>query len=329
MAKLIVQLSPDTTGATDGMQTLLKQPGVYAYAVYFDANGAQWKQFFNQTTKALDTSISIDLDGFAAQKVYFILQNTTIGEGSTTLPTEYPSAATAQALIEKAITSESDISQGSAIANNYRFDSFELTMTGGSPSGNLTDVTGYGLPMGVIVRNAHITTRNPLGDIISSAGYGISGNILVNGGTDPTGKTVQGIGWLPNTISNFSSGALAGSLNAVSNSASNPPASAYTNSNWSQYITAIAGSGGADNIIATVSGVFNPGKGSDAFNIAHHYGFYNYEMTYDPDGYGENTSERGVFVLTPTHVSAVKGTVVISKAQLAGSIYGAQGYAQV
>jgi hypothetical protein len=308
MTNLIVQLSPNTTGLSDGMQTLLHNPGVYAYAVYFDANGNNPTWLPLVDNGALQSPPSIDVTQFDAQKLFVIIQSTSPGAGN----------------LQTLITKAADISQGNAIANSYRFDSFELTMTGASPSGNLTDVTGYGLPMGVIVRNADITGSNPFGGLISSAGYGISGNTLVNGN-----GSVTGIGTMSGTTSNYTAGPLVGTLNTVSNGASNPPASVYGANNWSQYVTAIAGSGGASNIIATVSGDFNPGTGSDAFNIAHHYGFYNYEMAYDPNGYGENSSEQGVFVLTPTAGSAVKGTVVISKAQLEASIYGAQGYAQL
>src|SRR6266851_171959 len=110
MTTLNVNLSP-------ALQQTLAQPGVYAYAVYFDSAG------FNPTFVTLadgqgDVTATTPVElpqPYVGGKVYFIIQSVAPGSPSGLLG---PGGV---------IQQESDVDWQNASQYDFRFDSFEVT----------------------------------------------------------------------------------------------------------------------------------------------------------------------------------------------------------
>ena len=98
------------------LQGTLGHSGVFAYALYFDAaNTAHWTTLVHDGT--IDTAPSITwTEPYVSGKVYFIVQ----------------SLATATSDLQSQITTPSQLTWGNATTYDYRYDSFELTLSNNS-----------------------------------------------------------------------------------------------------------------------------------------------------------------------------------------------------
>jgi len=296
------------------MATQLGTPGVQGWAVYFNANGINpvW-------TQLTGTGASLNLPNQKGLKVYFILQSMSPGVtavhtgGSAGSPTD-------------PIQTESQITPtgtpSSAQTLNYRYDSFEVTFTPApADAGNLTDINGFGIPMAVeVVYSGTSPTTS------ASRGYMISGGVVGTSGT--IWNELQSAGGSGSIQYYAPGGGLTGARMAISPAtalANNVGGTSYSSSNWNPYIAALgassatsagsAGSAGAQQI--QIAGYFNGAP--DGNHVWHNAGFYAYNVT----------TSGGNFVLTPGATSQIQGTITITAADLANSIYMTLGNATV
>ena len=141
------------------LQAQLGQSGAWAYAVYFDSSGApHWTALVNNGTIQSSGAVSISLPAsFSGGKVYLLVQSQASSDPND---------------LESLITQQSDINWQNATNYDFRYDSFEVTLSGKSSDvGNLTSVNGFGLPMELSVPFDNGTT--------ATAGYAISATTLV------------------------------------------------------------------------------------------------------------------------------------------------------
>ncbi len=171
---------------TGSLLSELEQPGVDAYAVWFDNNETtpQWTVMINDGT--LLNSGSIVQDG------------TTLATGTTIeLPSQMPGGkiyfliqsqdpANPIANLTTLITKQSQINFDSSSTYDYRYDSLEVTLKGaGTDVGNLTSVNGFGLPMEFQVNYTNVTNTisNGITNTVTayssgSTGYDVSGSTI-------------------------------------------------------------------------------------------------------------------------------------------------------
>ncbi|MGE4335881.1 MAG: DUF4214 domain-containing protein [Pigmentiphaga sp.] len=275
---------------TSKMQAQLQHPGVWASAVYFIDGQPHWIPLVTNGqggTEAVEVALPDYLNG---GKVYILIQS---GDSKTD---PFP------ALIHK----ESDISIATAHDHDIRFDSIELTLgVSSSDAGNLTSVTGFGLPMQMEV---HYTDGSPS----QSAGYHLNGTTIFQQlqAIDPSQSGL---------VFNFTSGPLAEKPQpryATSPaSASEVSPTPFTPNDWNSYLKELLKLPGT---IAELGGIYN--GAADAQNIWHNQGFYHYKLVSDGKEY---------FWLVPEAHSQIQGYVRISLDDLANSIYATQGTAQV
>ena len=294
------------------MATQLGTAGVQGWAVYFDASGTNpvWTQLTAPASGS--TSATLNLPNEAGLKVYFILQS--MAPGVT--PVHNPSSpGTDPIQTESQITPTGTISSAQTL--NYRYDSFEVTFTpAAADAGNLTDINGFGIPMGVVVS---YTGANPVTS--ASRGYMISGGAV---GTNMTMWDELASAGGAGSIQYYASGGgMSGPRMAISPAtalANNVGGTNYATSNWDPYITALStssatSSGNAGQI--QIAGYFNGAP--DGNHVWHNAGFYAYDVTFN----------GGNFILTPGATSQIQGTITISAADLANSIYMTLGNATV
>lgn len=271
------------------------QPGVWVDAVYFTGSGANWTQLVENGVAQTGTSITLP-EVYSGGKVYLIVSS---GPSTSSDP------------IQAVISQESDISIAAAEANNYRFDSIELTLNGSGAAAindvaNLTSVVGFGLPMQLSTSVA----------ANGSVGYDISGSAIFS--------AIQAI--LPSSSSAydslvfpFVSGPLGsagvdryGTAPASASQLTVPPFPAGTTapfqpSDWANYVGQFQQTLNQPTLY--MAGFFNGAP--DANGIWHNQGFYNYSLSYD----GTN------FWLNPAANSQIKGSIQISPSELENSIY--------
>ena len=163
-------------------------------------------------------------------KVYFLIQSQ-----ATSQPNN----------LQNLITLQSDISWNNGSLYDFRYDSYEVTLSNAAGDlSNLTSVNGSGLPMEVTVPYANGTT--------ATVGYGISGSALVN--------DIQNIHTTATAIYNYTSGPLSGDFRmAVSPSEAVTPSVTLTSSpfnaaDWSGYVQSLEGPQAQDIVL---SGEFN------------------------------------------------------------------------
>ncbi len=227
--------------------------------------------------------------------------------------------------VQTQIQTESQITPTGTLSSadvlNYRYDSFEVTFTPApADAGNLTDINGFGIPMEINVVYADGTS--------GTRGYSIPGGGVATSDTIWNELVSAGGSGSIQYYAPVSSGGLSGPRMAISPATAiseNISGTNYQTSNWNNYIsdlqtsTAVsAGSGGAagtDQI--QVTGYFNGAP--DSNNIWHNAGFYSYRVTFS----------GGNFVLTPDAASQIQGTITITPADLANSIYMTLGNATV
>ncbi len=289
------------------LQAELAQPGIWAYAVYFDSSGANWTTLASNGTLSTDIvntgTVDVTLpDPFISGKVYVLVQSQSEAAGGT---------------ITNTITSESQISWNTASAMDFRYDSFEVTLAGSnSDVGNLTSVNGFGIPMEISVPYNNSTT--------GTVGYDISGGALASDiASIQTYNTIDSTANLTNT---YTAGPLAGDFRMAvgpataagggidyANSSTIAP---YSAADWAGYVTSLEGPQ-AGNII--LSGQFNGAP--DATNVWHDGGYYAYQLQWD--------SSDGDFWLVPMANSQIKGDIQITPADLENSIYSTLGNVNV
>ncbi|QTL03131.1 hypothetical protein J5J86_20610 [Aquabacter sp. L1I39] len=286
MTTLSVNLTPT-------LQTTLQQPGVWAYAVYFDSTGPVWNPLVEngqlQTTAgALDIALPTTFNG---GKVYFLIQSQDSSQpyDLTTL-----------------ITGEDNINWTSAQTYDFRYDSFEVSLLSApGDAGNLTSVEGFGLPMSVAINYSNGTS--------ASVGYGITGSALF--------QQIADIDASKTYVYDYTSGPLAGDPRAgISPSQAvglSPPNPAFQASDWDAYIQSLENTTAASAI--TLAGYFNGAP--DANGIYHNEAFFSYQLQWD--------ASENVFWLAPTESSNVKGYIKITPDNLADSIYSTLGTVEI
>lgn len=286
------------------MASQLTTTNVAGWAVYFDVNGntPTWQQLTG-------TATTLTLPDQQGLKVYFLLQSMAPGIES----------------VQTQIQTESQISPTGTLSSadtlNYRYDSFEVTFTPApADAGNLTDINGFGIPMGIDVVYADGTS--------GTRGYAIPGGSVT---TDDTIWNALSSAGGAGSIQNFTSastGGLTGPRMAISPATAiseNVSGTNYQTSNWNNYVTNLqtstAVSGGAGGAAGTnqiqITGYFNGAP--DGNHVWHNAGFYSYRVTFS----------GGNFVLTPDEASQIQGTITISPADLENSIYMTLGNATV
>ena len=268
------------------LQTALSSQGVYAYAVYFDPNNNGAPVWHNlvvdgavQTSGTVDIALPTELKG---GKIYFLVQSRDAGEPAN-LPT--------------VITQESDINFGNAADQDFRYDSFEVTLEGSANDvGNLTSVNGFGLPMEVSVTYSDGST--------DTRGYKVSANDLFQAFQDAGNAPVL-----------YTEGPLNGQNRGVISPsealAQVPPNTTFKASDWDTYIASLQ----VDDPSVEIAGFFN--GAADANGVYHNAGFFSYTLEWD--------SAESAFWLSPAANSEIKGFIKITPADLANSIYSTLG----
>jgi autotransporter passenger strand-loop-strand repeat protein len=305
------------------MQQQVAATGVHAWAVYADSTGSlNWTLLTGPSTQVTGL-------GGPGQKLYFILQSTDSPPGT---------GNSVRLLLKK----ESDINPAgtatSADTLNYRYDSFEASFTPSpNDAGNLTDVNGFGIPMAIeLGYGPDAASGNPTST--ASRGYGISGGATSTGsaGVVSGGAIVSSGGIWAALESAGGSGSIlyytaissGGYVTTAPRMAISPAVaigngvsgSHYSAGQWSGYISALANSTATSSGNANqmqLAGYFNGAP--DANNIWHNAGFYAYDVT----------TSGGNMVLTPGPTSQIQGTITITQADLANSIYVTLGSATV
>lgn len=280
---------------------------IWADAVYWGPNGnAHWTNLVSNSVVQNSGTLNITLPQMQGGKIYFLIGS----EPSKVTSDPFYNYSTQTGVL---INSQSDLMyvakpganpDTSAATNSYTFDSFEFSLQGRPGDvGNLTAVTGFGIPMGL---NLSHTSAAPT--TLQAAGYAVSGSTIT--GNFPS-----------NTIYQFNGGPLSGQTSfAISPSSNNQ--TVYQSTDWKPYLDKLVQLGANfTTTLSEVAGVFNGAK--DGQNVYQNGAFYNYTVTagtYKGDSY---------FVFTPNNNSQTQGIVVISEAQLMKSIYSTAGAAQV
>lgn len=230
---------------------------VNAYAMYFNGSDRTLTSLSENSVLKIDqaadgsASTSIALPDMNGGKVYFVIQSLASGDNGDDAKT--------------ILTQESMINTENAQTYDFRYDSFEVTLSGGAEDqGNLTSVNGFGIPMEVSVAYDDGTT--------ATRGYGITGSDMF----DKIQAIDSGNTLLDET---YDAGPLTGdsrygispssALTSTTGSVDNSP---YQFSDWTDYITSLSSS---DDI--TVAGFFN--GATDANGVYHDPGFFSYEMS--------------------------------------------------
>lgn len=307
MATLTVNLST-------ALQATLNVQNVYAWLAYFNGDtGAYIDSFqlagWNGTSQVVTASTPVTVaEPLNGGKFYLIVQSVDPGAGTPIAPLTFGSGNT--------IAQESDINWGNATSLDFRYDSFEASLLGlAGDAGNLTDVNGFGIPMSVSI-------SYPNGATTQTRGYNISGSSVFTDISNVSSSLVY----------TYSQGPLAGDnrmaaspATAVSNNLPGPSAN-----DWNAYVQSLGANGAGD---VQIAGYFNgaPSVEWTTYNGAnysyleyHNPGFYSYTLSYQP-----GTGTAGTYVFTPASNSQIQGTVSISTADLANSIYSTLGSATV
>ena len=310
-----------TVNLSQTLQNTLNHEGVYAYAVVFDTNGMVGSPTTivdgSTSTPTVSPTVSIALPpGLNGGKIYFIIQSVTAGDASGLFGTG------------GVITQESDINWNNAASSDFRYDSFEVSLLGAAgDAGNLTDVNVFGIPMSVSI-------DYPNGATAETRGYAVNGTSIfsdiaaINSGA---------------LVHTYSEGPLSGdnplaAAPATALAAGGPGGASATD--WNAYVESL-GANGASGV--QIAGYFNGApsvewmvyNGTNTQYLEYHNpGFYSYTLSWVPDtGPGVVTGTYVLTptsnVLTPTSNSQIQGTIKISSADLANSIYSTLGNATI
>lgn len=288
---------------TPELQSELDQTGVYMYEVDFDSASTAAVSgvvtLVNNGTIENNGSFAIPLTTaedttFSGGKVYFVVES---------LPAGDPSSLASE------ITEQSFINSTNAATDDFGYDSFEVTLTGGtSDAGNLTSVNGFALPMGASVAYDDNTS--------ASVGYAVSGGAIAS----DISTISNGAG-----TATFAEGPLAGdfrmSTSPTEANAANPgtvsSTGAFPETAWLPYIQALENNAVASDIVIT--GQFNGAP--DATGVWHNGGYYAYQLQWDA------TDQS--FWLVPLASSQIQGDIQLSPDAIAENIYSQTGTVSV
>ena len=314
-----------TINVTNTLKDTLDVSGKWAWAVYFTVVGTgssavttvHATQLAGQVSgsQQVDQTTVLDLPGsLNGGKVYLIEQS--IG-GATPVDTlTFGSTGIIQ--------EESDLNWNSASAYNFRYDSFEVSLLGSAgDAGNLTDVTGFGMPMSVEV-------QYPNGAATQTRSYAVSGDSM-------WGRIDLDVS--PDLLHDYTQGPLAG-LNRMAASPSTALAQGgpggASATDWKGYVESFGPQAQSLNTAGTpvyVAGYFNGAPSVEYVNYNgstysyydyHNAGFYSYKVTY-----AAGTGTAGNYTFTPEDNSQIRGTISITTADLMNSIYATNGNATV
>lgn len=286
---------------SSALKTELSLGGVYLQVLVFGNNSSAplstsiYSGDGSGGYSAMPSSLQVDLSQWGTLtggKVYFIVQSVTPG----TAPVS--------------ITEQSEISWESAQNNSYRYDSFEVTLqNSANDAGNLTSVEGFGLPM-----DLSVPTHNANGTAYTDTrGYAISGSeLLTKLSSIGDAQTVFPFTQGPLATANVDRAAIS-PTQAVGDTPQNP---AFSPDDWDGYVTSLQGDAASE---IALTGFFNGAK--DANGVYHNGGFYSYRLEWD--------ASQGVFWLSPTESSQIKGYIKIEPDQLENSIYSTLGNVQI
>ncbi len=281
------------------LQTELAQPGVWAYAIWFDkaTTTPQITDLVNNGSILNNGSTGIFLPNGSVDggKVYFIVQ----------------SQATSQPFnLSTLITSQSAINWQNAAAWDFRYDSFEVTLLNGSAdAGNLSSVNGYGLPMGVVVPYSNGTT--------ASVGYGVSGTSIVNDITNINTANTYAFDYTSGPLSGDFRMALSPTEDIAITQSDTTVTPVFSPNDWSGYVQSLETAAVAQQI--TLTGQFN--GAADANNVWHNGGYFAYQLQWD--------ATKQVFWLAPLANSQIQGFIQLTPSDLENSIYSTLGNAEI
>jgi hypothetical protein len=307
-----------TVNLSQTLQGTLGKAGTYAWAVLYDqANGnnavSTTPLVINgaiQSSGAITVNLPPTVNG---GKLYLIVQSVDPNQqdqGAIPPLTFGPSGI---------ITGQSAISWDTAQTNDFRYDSFEFSTLGlAGDAANLTDVTGFGLPMSVSI-------SYPNGTSTQTRGYAVNGSSIFSQITSNVGSSV---------VSTYSQGPQSGNDRLAASPVTALTTSGITGpsaSDWNAYVQSIGASAGTLNI--RVGGFFNGAPSVDwttyngtnySYLEFHNAGFYSYSLTFQ-----KGTGNTGTYVFTPASNSQIQGTIQITTQDLANSIYATLGNAQI
>ena len=261
MTTLTVDLSPT-------LSSTLAHSGVYAYAVYFNSvtgDDPQGVVLVNNGAVVSGGSVSFDLPTpFASGKVTFIIQSLELGTASD-LFTISDNLITGGGTV----TSQGQIDWGPAQQNDYRFDSFEVSLTpNAADTGDLTEINGFGIPMEVSVVYSGGTSQ--------TRGYNLDGATIFQDIKDVSSNL---------TGFTYSAGPLSGSnrmaLSPAEAEKESLPGASPTD--WEPYVTALESVASS----IKIAGYFNGAYSDDVFFVG---------TTALPQ---QGLSQRGVLLLRP------------------------------
>ena len=254
-------LSSTTNGSVGIWAVYFTNGGKTPHAVKLEVEGG------NHPKPATEIALPNPYDG---GKIYLLIQS--IDPGNHASPAALTFGATG------VIKTESDISWNNASTNQYRFDSFELSLLGAAAdAGNLTDVNVFGIPMSVEI-------SYPNGAAAQTRGYEVTGNTIFN----QIGSAFTTDGGL---IHKYEYGPLAthDRLAAAPTTAlaTGGPGGASA-SDWYSYLESlgnqIAGSiqvAGQYNGAATVEYVVGQASAAGNYTNWHNPAFYSYAVSYE------------------------------------------------
>jgi hypothetical protein len=271
---------------------------VGVWAVYFDNSGGVFSQTItvqggNNPASATQIILPNPYDG---GKVYLIIQSIDPSNPDSPPALTFGSGGV--------ISQESDISWTVADTNQFRYDSFELSLLGAAAdAGNLTDVNVFGIPMSVEI-------EYPNGAVTQTRGYQVNGSTVFN----DIGTAFTADGGL---VHNFEYGPLAGlpRLAAAPTTALAPggPGGASA-SDWNAYVESIGNEmassvriAGQYNGAGTVDYVI--GQTNVTYSEWHNAGFYSYTLTYEKQ---PATVYSASSTLGPNPFSAQSGSSAIT-----------------
>ncbi len=285
------------------MQTWLTQGGsgngVSAYAILYGKTSAGG-------TESLLTYQTLVQDGVVQGGGQVALDLTTATQPNLFSGKAYiiiQSVGGTVAAIDPATLAQSAINWTNAAAQDFRYDSIEVSLTGtAGDAANLTEIEGYGINMTLAASTGSRGTSVPAATLITDLGAAATQTV--------TGKPA---------ITTFTEGGLSGQPRlVVSPTVAVVPGNdypLYTPDDWADYIEALKTP--ATPIV--VNGYFNGAPDQDAGGPIYwrNGGFFSYTM--------EWREGTGAFWLTPTAGSQIRGAIKLTPDDLANSIYSSLG----
>jgi len=249
------------------------------------ANGTigVWAVYFTDTGAPVPTALPVQGGGSPSASTQITLPNPYDGGKIYLLiqsidPSNPDSPAALTFGTGNVIAQESDINWTIADTNQFRYDSFELSLLGAAAdAGNLTDVNVFGIPMSVEI-------AYPNGAVTQTRGYQVNGSSVFSDIADAF--TTDG-----GLVHNFEYGPLAGlpRLAAAPTTALavGGPGGASA-ADWNAYVESI-GNEMADSV--RIAGQYNGagtvdyviGQTNVSYSEWHNGGFYSYTLTYEKE----------------------------------------------